>query len=280
MKKKEVESLLTKLHTIETEKLIKGLKNIGKSEKKELLTKLSIISLPIIIFGTMSLITQNPIHLVGIAYGMGLIAIVNATKEFINEIKEMKRIYKNPGMFSTTTTSKPKKQKRKSVTEIEKEYYTKEYSKMIEESNKTNNNTKEKITPTIELEIDEENLNETGDILTTLKKELDTYYIMYELPPFIINDDELEIIINEFKKIYQNKEEKIYDVITDIIKTTFANIMIDPKEAIGFTELYESFEYLKYLGLSKQEIKILEYQIKKEIKKYKEEKFNSYIKKR
>ena len=278
MKKRKIETLLSTMYMIENENILNKLKNIGKNEKKDILTKVGVLCTPVALFSLISIINKNPMFLTGIAYSAAGIALYTIGKDFIKEMKEMKRIYNKPGIMSTRAT-KPKKQKEKTIKEKEQDYYTKEYSKMIEECNKTNRNTKEIINPSIEIEIDENKLIDTSDILTSLKKELDAYYTMYELPPFIVKDEELEIIIDILKKTYENKDIEVYNVISDIIKTSFADTMISGKDAISVEEIYDSLKYLKYHKLSEVEIKVLSNKIKQKVNEYKEERFNSFMKK-
>lgn len=278
MKKKKIETLLSTMYMIENENIINKLKRIGKNEKKEILTKVGVLCTPVAIFSLISIATNNPMFLTGIAYSAAGIGLYTVGKDFIKDMKEMKRIYNNPGIMNTTVT-KPKKQKEKTIKEKEQDYYTKEYSKMIEECNKTNKNTKEVIKPSIEIEIDDNKLSDTCDIITSLKKELDAYYTMYELPPFIVKDEELEIIIDILKNTYENKDVEVYNVISDIIKTTFADTMISGKDAISVEEIYESLKYLKYYKLTEIEIKLLSNKIKQRVNEYKDERFNSFMKK-
>ena len=99
---------------------------------------------------------------------------------------------------------------------------------------------------------------------------------MYDLPPFIIKDEELEIVIEELQNAY--KDKKIYNTLIELIKITLSNSMIESSEDISINELINSFKYKRNLELSELEIKALVYKIKHKIKEYKEERFNSYIK--
>ena len=230
---------------------------------------------PIVIFSLISIITKNPMYLTGIAFGAAGIGFYTIVKDFIRDMKQMKRIYNNPGSL-VNTPKKQNKQKRKSIDEIEKEYRTVKYSRLIQETNQSNNKIKTNIIPEIEIELDEESLEYTGNIITSLKKELNIYYSMYDLPPFIIKDEELEIVIEELQNAY--KDKKIYNTLIELIKITLSNSMIESSEDISINELINSFKYKRNLELSELEIKALVYKIKHKIKEYKEERFNSYIK--
>lgn len=275
MKKKKIGNLLETMHLIENEELINKLKNIGSKEKKEILTKVGVLCTPIVIFSLISIITKNPMYLTGIAFGAAGIGFYTIVKDFIRDMKQMKRIYNNPGSL-VNTPKKQNKQKRKSIDEIEKEYRTVKYSRLIQETNQSNNKIKTNIIPEIEIELDEESLEYIGNIITSLKKELDIYYSMYDLPPFIIKDEELEIVIEELQNAY--KDKKIYNTLIELIKITLSNSMIESSEDISINELINSFKYKRNLELSELEIKALVYKIKHKIKEYKEERFNSYIK--
>ena len=275
MKKKKIGNLLETMHLIENEELINKLKNIGSKEKKEILTKVGVLCTPIVIFSLISIITKNPMYLTGIAFGAAGIGFYTIGKDFIRDMKQMKRIYNNPGSL-VNTPKKQNKQKRKSIDEIEKEYRTVKYSRLIQETNQSNNKIKTNIIPEIEIELDEESLEYTGNIITSLKKELNIYYSMYDLPPFIIKDEELEIVIEELQHAY--KDKKIYNTLIELIKITLSNSMIESSEDISINELINSFKYKRNLELSELEIKALVYKIKHKIKEYKEERFNSYIK--
>lgn len=275
MKKKKIGNLLETMHLIENEELINKLKNIGSKEKKEILTKVGVLCTPIVIFSLISIITKNPMYLTGIAFGAAGIGFYTIGKDFIRDMKQMKRIYNNPGSL-VNTPKKQNKQKRKSIDEIEKEYRTVKYSRLIQETNQSNNKIKTNIIPEIEIELDEESLEYIGNIITSLKKELDIYYSMYDLPPFIIKDEELEIVIEELQNAY--KDKKIYNTLIELIKITLSNSMIESSEDISINELINSFKYKRNLELSELEIKALVYKIKHKIKEYKEERFNSYIK--
>lgn len=272
MKKKKISNLLETMHLIENEELINKLKNIGSKEKKEILTKLGVLSTPIVIFSLISIITNNPMYLTGIAFGAAGIGLYTIGKDFIRDMKEMRRIYNNPSTL--VNPQKKQNKQRKSMDQIEKEYRTVKYSRLIEETNQSNKKTN--IMPKIEIEFDEDNLEYTSDIITALKKELDVYYSMYDLPPFIIKDEELEIVIEELKNAY--KDKNIYNTLIELIKITLSNSMIESSEDISIDELINSFKYKRNLELSELEIKALVYKIKHKIKEYKEERFNSYIK--
>ena len=261
LKKKKVDDLLKPLYELDLEKVYYSLKKGNKRNRKEILTILSVFLSSILIVSA-TLIFNNPKFLVGLAVSFGGLGFYSIVRDITRDIRQMKSVRNNinsniPANTSSTTLQKTKTT---NLNKVEREHYTRKYGKLITEANK--NNKGKLIKPKMEVYIKDTEGLEVNEIIEEMKKEINVYYAMYELPPFIINDDELFIIVNHIKDIYiKNRKSGFYDYFMNIIKQVFAKSFVVEYEAIGVEEILENVDYMKYTGFKENAINNLKIEI-------------------
>lgn len=213
---------------------IKKIENIDKNLKDDIscdIKKGLIKTIPILLGTLGSIITLNPIF-IGLGAGATSIFVIKENiKETIKEYKNIKEI----DMIDND------------IKELEDTLNNKKNIK--KHSNETN-------------KLVNYSLNK-NDIFNQIKNDISVYLTTYNLPPFIITEEQinlfLEITYNFFE--IKNITDNYYESISSVIKNCFASVMLENKNEIFLIDLVKYLDNIKLSNINKKEILTLQNEI-------------------
>ncbi len=213
---------------------IKKIRNIDRNLKEDVSYGVKnglIKTIPLLLGLVGSIITLNPIF-IGLGAGTTSIFVIKENiKETIKEYKNIKEI----DMIDND------------IKELEDTLNNKKNIK--KHSNETN-------------KLVNYSLNK-NDIFNQIKNDISVYLTTYNLPPFIITEEQinlfLEITYNFFE--IKNITDNYYESISSVIKNCFASTMLENKNEIFLIDLVKYLDNIKLSNINKKEILSLQNEI-------------------
>ena len=119
------------------------------------------------------------------------------------------------------------------------------------------NNKKSYDTPNLKL-IESKTLDKEQSI-NQMVEEIEAYTTMYNLPNFNISNKEWDTYFDATYEIFKNKniEQKYYDLLSSIIRATFAKILVYKNNKVNIRNFISCLEYLECKYFTKNELQTL-----------------------
>lgn len=290
-KAKEIKNLNPEMQLIQMEKFTN---DFDKAVKKEL--KKDIKNLVIILISVFALIVGyfifNSTLLLILGVGiMSSASIIKLTKDFINNIKNINGHQYNGAL------SEDNPEEEKSVEQIleegigkkeDKDFYTQQYKAIVERV-ETENERKYREALEKQLIKRKENSNpklksvggflDKDETMIQIATEIDIYCKAYNIPSIIITDNEWKDFINILYKTFLEKglESNFYKAISELVRFTFAKVLINKSNEIGLSDFIENLYYLRNSQFETKELSILQKEIKSKIQSKKFIDFTDFV---
>lgn len=117
--------------------------------------------------------------------------------------------------------------------------------------------------------VEEEKILTKEEVMENLAMDIDTYYYVYQLPPFKVKNKHWDILIDKTYNLFLEKGLiKDYDeVIAHINRLVLAEALVEHKESIGIEDYINNLYYLRFYGIKPKESLLVQKEILEEIYK-------------
>lgn len=276
--KKFFEEIRNLDNEINNEKLYNFINDFDKTMNKKLkriLIKIIILLATIISGCSLIVLSSNPIMI-------AVSTIIISTGILVNKRIDQENIKsnKNEKILKLNKEKEMEDVLENGLGKNIEQYYTNSYKEVLE---KRKYDYHSKTIPKEEIQL---NKNET---MIQITSEIESFYNSYKLPPFKIDEQEWNQL---FSKIYllcfqKNIQQFFYDIMSTLIRTSIAKILVNEKKSIKLIDITENLFYLKKYEITNEEIEMLKKDIMAkenintiiEYEKYAEQKKKQKIKK-